>query len=253
MTARLLAFSIATGSVVCVPGARAPAAGLAVRRLDLDHVGAGLGHQQRGVRALEDLTEIQHSDASQRGVHARRSTEPRTATMRRLRLMRKADSIDAIDLRLETCDPPPRGPDELLIELHAAGVNRSDVAAALGRMPHAAWPRTPGRDWAGVVLEGPTELAGQEVFGAGGDLGITRDGTHATHLVVPRDAAVAKPATLTLAEAGALGVPFVTAQQGFQRAGMPRPGDVVLVLAVNGRWARPRRRSRRCTARACSA
>ena len=72
------------------------------------------------------------------------------------------------------------------------------------------------------------------MFGAGGDLGITRDGTHATHLVVPRDAAVAKPATLTLAEAGALGVPFVTAQQGFQRAGMPRPGDVVLVLAVNG-------------------
>ena len=139
---------------------RAPAAGLAVRRLDLDHVGAGLGHQQGGVRALEDLAEIQHSDASQRGVHARRSTEPRTATMRRLRLMRKADSIDAIDLRLETCDPPPRGPDELLIELHAAGVNRSDVAAAMGRMPQAAWPRTPGRDWAGVVLEGPTELVG---------------------------------------------------------------------------------------------
>ena len=73
------------------------------------------------------------------------------------------------------------------------------------------------------------------MFGAGGDLGITRDGTHASHLVVHRDAAVAKPATLTLAEAGALGVPFVTALQGFQRSGMPKPGDVVLVMAVNGR------------------
>jgi NADPH:quinone reductase len=29
-------------------------------------------------------------------------------------------------------------------------------------------------------------------------------------------------------------VPFVTAHQGFHRAGMPQPGDVVLVTAVNG-------------------
>ena len=137
--------------------------------------------------------------------------------MRRLRVLRKADSFDDIDLRLETCDPPPRGPDELLIELRAAGVNRSDVAAALGRMPQAVWPRTPGRDWAGVVIEGP---AGTDRPG-----GIRRrrrprhhPRRHACeHLVVHRDAAVAKPATLTLAEAGALGVPFVTALQGFQR------------------------------------
>jgi NADPH:quinone reductase-like Zn-dependent oxidoreductase len=114
-------------------------------------------------------------------------------------------------------------------------VNRSDVAATLGRMPQAIWPRTPGRDWAGVVVEGPTALIGQEVFGAGGDLGITRDGTHASHLVVHRDAAVARPATLTMQEAGSLGVPFVTALQGLQRSGMPKPGDVVLVLAANGR------------------
>jgi NADPH2:quinone reductase len=155
--------------------------------------------------------------------------------MRRLRVLRKADGFDDIALRLEICEPPERGPDELLIEVRAAGVNRSDVAATMWRMPQAVWPRTPGRDWAGVVIEGPGELIGQEVFGAGGDLGISRDGTHASHLVVHRDAAVAKPATLSLAEAGALGVPFVTALQGFQRTGMPKPGDVVLVMAVNGR------------------
>ena len=154
--------------------------------------------------------------------------------MRRLRLLRKADGFDDINLRLETCEPPRRRADELLIEVRAAGVNRSDIAAALGRMPQAAWPRTPGRDWAGVVIEGPGDVVGQDVFGAGGDLGITRDGTHATHLLLPRDAAVTRPATLTLAESGALGVPFVTALQGFHRAGMPKPDDVVLVTAVNG-------------------
>jgi NADPH:quinone reductase-like Zn-dependent oxidoreductase len=154
--------------------------------------------------------------------------------MRRLRLLRKGDSFDAIELHIETYESPPRGPNEVLVELHAAGVNRSDVAAALGRMPRAVWPRTPGRDWAGMVIEGPSDLIGQEVFGAGGDLGITRDGTHASHLVVHREAAVTKPPTLTLTEAGALGVPFVTALEGFRRAGMPKSGDVVLVTAVNG-------------------
>lgn len=154
--------------------------------------------------------------------------------MRRLRLMRKSDAIDQLDLKLESCDPPPLGAGQVLVEVRAAGVNRSDVAAALGRMPQAVWPRTPGRDWAGIVADGPAELIGKEMFGAGGDLGITRDGTHATHVVLPRDALVEKPATLALQEAGALGVPFVTAQEGYIRAGMPRPGDVVLVMAANG-------------------
>ncbi len=116
--------------------------------------------------------------------------------MRRLRVLRKADTLDDLDLRLEAFDPPPLGSDEVLIAVHAAGVNRSDISATLGRMPHAVWPRTPGRDWAGVVIEGPQALIGQEVFGTGGDLGISRDGTHATHLVLHRDALVvtaAKP------------------------------------------------------------
>jgi NADPH:quinone reductase-like Zn-dependent oxidoreductase len=155
--------------------------------------------------------------------------------MRRLRVLRKAETVDDIDLQIEACDVPPRGADEVLVEVRAAGVNRSDVAAATGRMPQALWPRTPGRDWAGVVLEGSRDLLGREVFGAGGDLGITRDGTHTSHLVVHRDAVVEKPATLTLEEAGAVGVPFITAIEGFHRSGVPRPGDVVLVMAANGK------------------
>ncbi len=85
--------------------------------------------------------------------------------MQRLRVLRQVASIDELDLRLESCDPPPCAADQVLVRIGAAGVNRSDVAAALGRMPQAVWPRTPGRDWAGVVLEGPTDLIGCEVFG----------------------------------------------------------------------------------------
>jgi NADPH2:quinone reductase len=155
--------------------------------------------------------------------------------MQRLRVPRKAQSLDELELVLEQVDLLPRGPDDVTIEVRCAGVNPSDVAATMGRMPQAVWPRTPGRDWSGVVLEGPAELVGQPVFGTGGDLGITRDGSHGALLVVPRAAAVPKPPALSLAEAGALGVPFVTAAEGYRRTGTPRPDEVVLVMAVNGR------------------
>jgi NADPH2:quinone reductase len=155
--------------------------------------------------------------------------------MSRLRVLLPAASIDELDLRVESQPPLPREDDQVLVEVHYAAVNPSDVKATLGAMAHALWPRTPGRDWAGVVREGPRELIGQEVFGSGGDLGITRDGTHARHLVLPHDALVPRPDALTLAEAGALGVPFVTAQEGFRRAGVPRAGEVVVVMGGNGR------------------
>ena len=155
--------------------------------------------------------------------------------MSRLRVLRQAASIDELDLRIEPQPALPWGDDEVLVEVHYAGVNPSDVKATLGAMAHAVWPRTPGRDWAGVVCEGPAQLIGAEVFGSGGDLGITRDGSHAGYLVLPRAALVTVPEGLTLAEAGALGVPFVTAAEGFGRAGMPRAGEAVLVMGANGR------------------
>jgi NADPH:quinone reductase-like Zn-dependent oxidoreductase len=155
--------------------------------------------------------------------------------MSRLRLSQKADSIDALDLHVEPQPELSRGGDDVLVDLHFAAVNPSDVKAALGAMGHAVWPRTPGRDWAGVVRDGPAELVGQSVFGSGGDLGITRDGSHAGQLVVPRGALVPLPPGMTLREAGAVGVPFVTAEEGFRRAGLPRAGEVVLVMGGNGK------------------
>jgi NADPH:quinone reductase len=126
-----------------------------------------------------------------------------------------------------------RADNEVLVEVKAAAVNPSDVKAATGLMPYAVFPRTPGRDYAGLVIDGPGELIGREVFGSSGDLGIRRDGTHATHLAVEADAVVEKPATISWEEAAGIGVPFVTAMEGFRRAGIPKPGETVLVMGVN--------------------
>jgi NADPH:quinone reductase len=128
-----------------------------------------------------------------------------------------------------------RRPDEAVVEIKAAGVNPSDVKAATGLMPYAVFPRTPGRDFAGVVVDGPQEWVGKPVFGTSGDLGIRRDGTHASHLVVETSALVEKPEGITMDEAAGIGVPFVTAIEGFRRAGMPKAGERVVVMGANGK------------------
>lgn len=128
-----------------------------------------------------------------------------------------------------------RGPDDVLVEIKAAAVNPSDVKAATGLMPYAVFPRTPGRDYAGVVVDGPSGWVGREVFGSSGDLGIRRDGTHASHLVVETAAVVEKPAQISMEEAAGIGVPFVTAIEGFRRTGQPKPGETVLIMGINGK------------------
>ena len=151
-----------------------------------------------------------------------------------VRLPAKADDPASLAPVIER-RPLSRAANELLIEVKAAAVNPSDVKAATGLMAYAVFPRTPGRDYAGIVIDGPADRIGREVFGSSGDLGIRRDGTHATHLAVEADAVVEKPKSLSWDEAAGIGVPFVTAMEGFRRAGMPTKDETVLVMGVNGK------------------
>ena len=160
--------------------------------------------------------------------------DPQTVEARCVRLAAKADNAAALAPVVET-RLLSRGAGELLIEVKAAAVNPSDVKAATGLMPYAVFPRTPGRDYAGVVIDGPAEWVGREVFGSSGDLGIRRDGTHATHLTVESDAVVEKPSSISWEEAAGIGVPFVTAMEGLRRAGLPNKDETVLVMGVNGK------------------
>jgi NADPH2:quinone reductase len=162
------------------------------------------------------------------------TADPKAVDARCVRLNAKAENAAAVAPVVER-RTFARGPSDLLIEVRAAAVNPSDVKAATGLMPYAIFPRTPGRDYAGVVIDGPAGMIGREVFGSSGDLGIRRDGTHASHLVVESDAVVEKPKTVSWEEAAGIGVPFVTAMEGFRRAGIPKPGEAVLVFGVNGK------------------
>jgi len=156
-------------------------------------------------------------------------------TLDAVRVLAKAGSPEQLQPQLVQTPPPRPAAGQALVRVHSAGVNPSDVKAALGLMPQAVWPRTPGRDYAGVVVDGPEAWLGREVWGSGGDVGITRDGSHAGWLLLPVEALREKPRTLDFDAAGSVGVPFVTAYEGLRRAGHAQAGQVVVVAGANGK------------------
>jgi NADPH:quinone reductase-like Zn-dependent oxidoreductase len=137
------------------------------------------------------------------------------------------------DLKIEELPTPSPAAGELLLRLTAASINPSDVKNVQGFMHQTTLPRTPGRDFAGTVIAGPPDLIGKEVWGTGGDLGFTRDGSHADHLVIPPAAAVLRPPALSAIAAASCGVTFVTAAYALREASLA-PNQTVVVIGVFG-------------------
>lgn len=133
---------------------------------------------------------------------------------------------------MDVATPVPTA-DQVLVQVKAAGLNPSDVKNVLGRFPYTTLPRIPGRDFAGVVVEGPQALVGQEVWGTGRDLGFFADGSHAQYLAVSAKGVAHKPGHLSFAQAASLGVPYTTAWDALERTGV-REGTRLLVIGANG-------------------
>ena len=129
--------------------------------------------------------------------------------------------------------PDPAGTDAV-IRVEAASVNPSDVANVAGSMEWTVLPCTPGRDFAGVVVSGPPEWREAAVWGTGGDVGFTRDGSHAELLAVPADALVRKPERLSFDEASAVGVNFVVGWYGAVETAGLAPGETIAIFGVSG-------------------
>jgi NADPH:quinone reductase len=141
---------------------------------------------------------------------------------------------DFSKLRLEELPEPVLAPNEVRVRVTAAAVNPSDANNIQGKMEGTTLPRIPGRDFAGIVVEGPADLRGVQVWGTGGDVGFTRDGSHAEFIDIPAAAVVPKPANLTDEEAACVGVNFVTAYEGVVTRAKVKEGETLLVTGAGG-------------------
>src|ERR1700685_2687663 len=113
-------------------------------------------------------------------------------------------------LRIQEVAIPEPGEGEALVQVKAAAINPSDIGNVAGRFKRTTLPRIPGRDFAGIAVRG-THHEGAEVWGSSAKLGIVRDGSHAEYVVVPAETLSLKPTTLSMAQAAAIGIPYITA------------------------------------------
>jgi NADPH2:quinone reductase len=137
-------------------------------------------------------------------------------------------------LYLADVPDPVAGDGFAVVRVTAASINPSDVKNVAGAMEGTTLPRTPGRDFAGVVERGPAQWLGREVFGTGGDVGFTVDGSHAERLLLPIAALTPKPARLSAAEAASLGVTSVVAWLGLIEYAALQPGESVAIIGAGG-------------------
>ncbi len=140
-------------------------------------------------------------------------------------------SLEQLKL-VEVDDPIPQS-GEVLVRVHAAAINPSDVKNVLGKIHGTKLPRIPGRDFAGIVIS-DSKWKGKSVFGTGGALGISRDGTHAEFVSVPESGLVELPNHLSFAEATAMGLSYLTAWQSIVIVGQIKARETVLITGATG-------------------
>jgi NADPH2:quinone reductase len=133
----------------------------------------------------------------------------------------------------EIARPAPRQ-GEVLVRIKASGVNPLDLKIHAGQAPHArqTLPAVLGLDLAGVVEAvgaGVTAFKrGDEVFGMTGGVGGLQ-GSLAEYAAVDADLLAHKPANLSMREAAALPLIFITAWEGLVDRAHIGAGRTVLV------------------------
>lgn len=129
---------------------------------------------------------------------------------------------------------PIPGKGQVLVKVHAAGVNPLDSKIASGTAAHARQPLPAvlGLDLAGTVIELGEAVEGfalgEEVFGMAGGIGGAQ-GAMAEYIAVDARLIAPKPHTLSMLEAAAVPLVFITAWEGLVDRANVRAGQRVLV------------------------
>ena len=147
-------------------------------------------------------------------------------------------SADVLELR--DIDKPATGADDLLVRVHAAGLDPSVwhlmtglpyLVRIMGYGLRAPKTRVRGTDVAGRVEAVGTNVTqfqpGDEVFG-------TCEGSFAEYVSAEADKLAPKPANLTFEQAAAVPTSGLTALQGLRDAGNVQRGQEVLIIGAAG-------------------
>jgi NADPH2:quinone reductase len=137
-------------------------------------------------------------------------------------------------LKLEEVPTPKPGPGEVLVRVHAAGVNPYDTYMRAGTYAvKPPLPYTPGSDAAGVVEavgEGVTKVKpGDRVYTAK-----TQSGAYAEYTLTLESQVYRLPDNISFAQGATLWVPYGTAYTALHHHGHAKAGETLLVHGASG-------------------
>ncbi|MBD8604886.1 NADP-dependent oxidoreductase [Pseudomonas sp. CFBP 8771] len=140
--------------------------------------------------------------------------------------------------RIADMPEPTLAADDVLVQVHAAGVNALDVKIRSGEfrliLPYTL-PLILGNDVAGTVLEVGTNVTrfkpGDDVFAR---VHQTRIGTFAERIAINQTCVANKPVNLTMVQAASLPLVALTAWQVLVETAKLTPGQKVLIHAGSG-------------------
>jgi NADPH2:quinone reductase len=134
----------------------------------------------------------------------------------------------------EIADPDPApAAGQVLVRIHAIGVNPVETYIRSGIYGERPMPFTPGTDAAGVVESVGANVTrfkpGDRVYTAG-----STTGTYAQKTVAPEARVFPLPDNVTFAQGAALGIPYGTAHRALYARGQAKPGEIVLIHGASG-------------------
>lgn len=128
---------------------------------------------------------------------------------------------------------PQPGPGQVLVRMHAVGVNPVETYIRAGTYPRKpALPFTPGNDGAGVVEQVGDDVKlrpGDRVYTAG-----SISGTYAEYALCNAAQVQPLPANVSFAQGAAVGTPYATAYRGLWQRAEAKAGEMVLIHGASG-------------------
>lgn len=143
------------------------------------------------------------------------------------------DEGGVASLRLSDLAEPVAGAGEVLVEVHAAGLNFADALAIEGKYQESPSPPfVPGAEVFGRVLasgDGVTRCAPGDMV-----MGQVASGAYAERAVMDPRQLVRVDVAMPAADGGAFFIAYGTAYTALFQRGRAQPGEVVLVLGAGG-------------------
>jgi putative PIG3 family NAD(P)H quinone oxidoreductase len=138
-------------------------------------------------------------------------------------------------LQLQEVPDPQPGPEDLLVRVHAAALNRADLSQRMGGYPQPG-PK-PAHDIPGMEYAGEVIAIGERVEGfAPGDrvMGLLAGGGYAEQVVTHFRMAMKVPASLSWEEAGAVPEVYITAHDALLQCSLVSGESVLIHAAGSG-------------------